>query len=999
MAYISPDIAEKIKKAAVLDEVISDFVLLKKSGSSLAGTCPNCGSKKKFSVNPQKGIWGCWMCEENGGDSVSYLMKMEGKTYPESIQYIAEKYNLDIKEEEQPAKKKKRSKQSFLQQQLRESGLAKKDLKYYLDEGNKQVQYDRFQKGTIDKKWNIDPSGDDLIIHYLGLDGKPIRYNKSAKGGGRRLFRVRWANPSLHKDKDGNPMKYKSPYQSGSHLYIPNAIIAAFKTSKQFENLIICEGEKKAEKLCRHGLFAVAVMGIHNFAAGGDMPHQFEQLIKECGIKNITFLMDSDWQDISAKPGKPVNTRPKTFFSAAQKFQNYFKAYKIAGIELELFLAHGLDKIHKGIDDVLVRDLKGNEEDLLKDFETAMLDREGKGRYINVYRITQMSSYKLRELWHLHSKQKFFNMHFDQLKQLKEFKFGMIEYRYNEEEDTFEQAQAIMPNEQYWAKWQKGETKEGKPIYNYKFSYVRMMEFLRNRGFGLYEHQQDEYRMIRLDGKVIEETSHQTIQRFVESFTREIEEWDVLEMIMRGKEQYLGPKKLTSMHAFRPAFTKSDKETKYLFFKNGYWRITADKIVQKPLNTLPNYIWRNQLIDFEPTYLGEPMLGIERVGKDWKISITDHAKESQIAEYYSRTSAFHWRNSQKLVADPDGEMRWAEREPEEMIPNTEEDIKIWKDNMVDKMISAGYMLHDYLDWSNLKSVVCMDGLESEVGKSEGGTGKSIWAKQFKYLVPTVVIDGQKRNLEEDNHLFEEVDERTEVIIFDDTRPNFNFQFLFAPITTGITVNPKGQKRRTYPPKKIIITTNHALNGKGNSFMRRQHSLSFSDYYNKYRTPAQDFGNLFFHEWDNEQWNYFYNWMATCIQAYLKFGLKSKKESNAVLEKRKLRQEMGENFLDWASLMYGKDGPLLNNKIEKKYALELYLREFSQDRKYINTRKLKEKLQLYSNYAELNYNAPTNGERIRSSGCEFFVLSDKNFDANRMRTITNDNNLTQNLPYS
>ena len=77
-----------------------------------------------------------------------------------------------------------------------------------------------------------------------------------------------------------------------------------------------------------------------------------------------------------------------------------------------------------------------------------------------------------------------------------------------------------------------------------------------------------------------------------------------------------------------------------------------------------------------------------------------------------------------------------------------------------------------------------------------------------------------------NHLYENADERTQIILFDDVRVNFNFEFLFSQITTGLLINPKGEKRYKVDPPKFIVITNHALNGDGNSFDRRQYAISF-----------------------------------------------------------------------------------------------------------------------------------------------------------------------------
>ena len=72
--------------------------------------------------------------------------------------------------------------------------------------------------------------------------------------------------------------------------------------------------------------------------------------------------------------------------------------------------------------------------------------------------------------------------------------------------------------------------------------------------------------------------------------------------------------------------------------------------------------------------------------------------------------------------------------------------------MADKLIATGYVLSNYMDPGMLKAVVCMDAVESKNGRSEGGTGKSIWAKMFKHVVPTVTISAKNPRLTEDQHL-------------------------------------------------------------------------------------------------------------------------------------------------------------------------------------------------------------------------------------------------------
>ena len=267
---------------------------------------------------------------------------------------------------------------------------------------------------------------------------------------------------------------------------------------------------------------------------------------------------------------------------------------------------------------------------------------------------------------------------------------------------------------------------------------------------------------------------------------------------------------------------------------------------------------------------------------------------------------------------------------------------------------------------------------SSVGKSEGGTGKSIWANMFEHLLPTYVIDAKSPRLTDDPHLYDGVDDRTDVVVFDDCRRNLNFEFFLSQITRGLTVNPKGEKKFTIDPPKFIFTTNHAIRGSGNSFHRRQYIISFSNYYNGLRSPKDDFGNIFFYEWEGEQWNLFYNLMAQCVQLYLKYGLAHTGNDDSIIA-RKLRQEMGESFLDFADTYFASGSEFLNVKISIIPCFEHFVKEYPQQRKFANKTNFKQKLQYYAKYSGMDFNPPPNKKRIRSNSKEYFVISDGNYN--------------------
>ena len=105
---IDQETIQRIMDAARIEEVIGDFVSLKKRGANHIGCCPFHNEKTpSFYVSPSKGIFKCFGCGE-AGDVVKFLMKHEHYTYPEALRWLADKYHIEIKEEEQTEAEKQR---------------------------------------------------------------------------------------------------------------------------------------------------------------------------------------------------------------------------------------------------------------------------------------------------------------------------------------------------------------------------------------------------------------------------------------------------------------------------------------------------------------------------------------------------------------------------------------------------------------------------------------------------------------------------------------------------------------------------------------------------------------------------------------------------------------------------------------------------------------------------------------------------------------------------
>lgn len=98
---------DKIMDAADIVEVVSEFVSLRKRGTSYKGLCPfHDDTTPSFSVSQVKGVYKCFACGE-AGNVVNFLMKHEQMTYTEALRWLANKYHIEIKERELTSEEKR----------------------------------------------------------------------------------------------------------------------------------------------------------------------------------------------------------------------------------------------------------------------------------------------------------------------------------------------------------------------------------------------------------------------------------------------------------------------------------------------------------------------------------------------------------------------------------------------------------------------------------------------------------------------------------------------------------------------------------------------------------------------------------------------------------------------------------------------------------------------------------------------------------------------------
>jgi len=172
---------DQVYETARLEEVIGDFVQLKKSGSNFKGLSPFTDERSpSFMVSPVKQIWKDFSSGK-GGNVVAFLMEHEHFTYPEAIKYLAKKYNIEVEETEQSNEQKEQANEresmylvsEFARDHFKEMlwdtelgkaiGLSYFKERGFTDETIKQFelgycldQWDGFTKAALDKGYQLD---------------------------------------------------------------------------------------------------------------------------------------------------------------------------------------------------------------------------------------------------------------------------------------------------------------------------------------------------------------------------------------------------------------------------------------------------------------------------------------------------------------------------------------------------------------------------------------------------------------------------------------------------------------------------------------------------------------------------------------------------------------------------------------------------------------------------------------------------------------------------
>ncbi|MBT7826461.1 MAG: hypothetical protein HN600_07690 [Bacteroidetes bacterium] len=840
---------------------------------------------------------------------------------------------------------------TYFQERIGSLNLKEKDYTVTLrNSSNQPFEHKVFE---ADRKGNITMTPFTLkgeLIYYdhpKATPEKPNGYNNKEQ-----VYQVTRLSKAIVSN-NGDSLRYMIPKGQGTLPFLTPSLLEKHSKQEKIKTLFLTEGVFKQYSASKYGLDIIGLTSITHYKdrKTGKLHSDILELIKVCQVQNVVMIYDGDCLDISKhalSQNKDVTQRLQQFINSAIAMRELLK-----DLEIQFYFCHiksrELDGHPKGLDDLLILK-KGKEKEILNNLQKF----SEPSKYF--YKLDITKGYKpLINYFGINNLERFYEDHIEVLKDY-EFNFKGKFYQWDEETNQLQKRIYIDKTPivfhqglQFWYYDKNDEV---------KFDYSSMYEFLKANGFGKYITLDKMFTYIRIKGKIVEEVQPYQIRDFITDFLKEYGNRTILNMMFRGGKQYVSKTSLENLEVLNPYFPKSNKYSQLLFFENCVWEISANGVKEIKYQDFQGFVWADHIISFKPTLLSAPfniMSLTESTGYDIQIN---KEYDSDFLSYIQNTSNVYWTKEEK------GKTR-------------EEKLEEYQ-HFLSKINAFGYLSHSFNNSSKTWAVLGMDNTVSELGESNGGTGKSIFGFALGELFKYAYISGKKRNLTEDNHIWQGVDERTRIILIDDVRQSFDFEFLYPVLTGQLVVNPKNKSAFTIPKDltpKLYISTNHALKVNGNSDLRRQWKIGFSDYYNSNRNPAQEFGRIFFDqdEWPDEQWNKFYNVAAYSIQSYLKLGKIEAPQQSIRL--RELIAIMGNDFLDWAET-YFYDSSRKDTSLERSSLYEDFKLNNPTIIKFYSSRKFKACIKAYCEYKEYTFNPEKNGEDDKRNSIEYFTLGTK-----------------------
>ncbi len=427
------------------------------------------------------------------------------------------------------------------------------------------------------------------------------------------------------------------------------------------------------------------------------------------------------------------------------------------------------------------------------------------------------------------------------------------------------------------------------------------IKFLENNGYRTVR-KDNAIVLVRIQGNIISKIIPVDIKRFVIEYVESFENEMVLNYVLKSQKMY-SLEYLNALKEENPRIVRDTANTAYFFYKKNIIPVTKEGIMN-PISyeDFDQLIWSHHILDREFSH---------NSGKH---------KESVFYDFLKKIT----RNDEKRT--------------------------------LQLLSIIGYALHNHRTTANTRAVIFNDELVSD--QPEGGSGKSLLVKALGHLRTLKVLDGKAFNPLKP-FAWSEVDESVRIILLDDVPNNFQFQDLFSVISTGMTIEKKYADSYHLPAEKsplLMITSNSLIPGGSGSYRRRQYNIDIHQYFNHQRTPEDEYGHLFFEDWDEEEWSRFDNLMLICVKKYLQGGVKQIKEIDS--KKKDAIRATDETFYEWmdeAKVDFQKF-------TSTKSAKEKYLEETGQKGIRLSDKKFIRYMRSYCEILGHSFNEDRNSEK-------------------------------------
>ena len=266
----------------------------------------------------------------------------------------------------------------------------------------------------------------------------------------------------------------------------------------------------------------------------------------------------------------------------------------------------------------------------------------------------------------------------------------------------------------------------------------------------------------------------------------------------------------------------------------------------------------------------------------------------------------------------------------------------------------GYLLSNFKDLALNKAIIFSDAGADDVNRN-GRRGKTLIIQALRMFTPSIIKGGTEFDPNyRHNHAATESIHK--LYFIDDVPRNFNYHALYTNISGGISAERKGTKAVEIPyshSPKFMITTNWVVprNNDEASTIARFAEYQLSNFFNANHTPQQYFGEVFFQDWDEKEWQLFHEFILTCIMIFLNDGLIEIEYS----------KEADNYFAYFSNGVVEEEMQRIMNEMRSKaeFTVTDFLREHSKEELYkykpiFNSRNARDRINIWIEYHKLKW---------------------------------------------